>query len=434
MTITSSLQASVAGLNANATALASISDNIANSSTFGYKRTLTDFHSMVVGTGPNNSYLAGGVTTTTGRMISERGLLVATNNPTDISISGSGMLPVTDYSSVSTGTNPLPLSLMTTASFQPNADGILTTASGQVLLGWPVNADGTIDPQPRESATGLEPVDITHNQFAANPTENISLGVNLPAAATQAGADGEPVEMTIEYYNNLGATETLTITYTPTVPGTGASNEWSMVITDSSTGGTVIGEYVLTFDDTATNGGTLLSVTDISGNPYDTATGVIELSTATGSIDMAVGMPGDPDGLTQLASSFAPTELVKDGTPVGNLIGVEVDEAGVVHAFYDSGFSRPIYQVPLVDVPNVNGLIAHDDQTYKVSSDSGSFWLWDAGDGPVGTTVGYSREASTTDINLEMTQLIQTQRNYSSNAKVVQTVDEMLQEVTNIKR
>ena len=59
---------------------------------------------------------------------------------------------------------------------------------------------------------------------------------------------------------------------------------------------------------------------------------------------------------------------------------------------------------------------------------------WDAGDGPTGAIVGYAREGSTTDVAAELTDLIQTQRAYSSNAKVIQTVDEMLQETTNIKR
>ena len=47
---------------------------------------------------------------------------------------------------------------------------------------------------------------------------------------------------------------------------------------------------------------------------------------------------------------------------------------------------------------------------------------------------GFAREQSTTDIANELTQLIQTQRAYSSNAKIIQTVDEMLQETTNLKR
>jgi flagellar hook protein FlgE len=78
--------------------------------------------------------------------------------------------------------------------------------------------------------------------------------------------------------------------------------------------------------------------------------------------------------------------------------------------------------------------MANRDQTFSVSLDSGPFFLWDAGDGPAGQIKGYAREGSTVDIAAELTQLIQTQRAYSSNAKVIQTVDEMLQETTNLKR
>ena len=83
---------------------------------------------------------------------------------------------------------------------------------------------------------------------------------------------------------------------------------------------------------------------------------------------------------------------------------------------------------------SVLGGLLLDNQAYKISPTSGSFFLWDAGDGPTGAVVGYAREGSTTDVAAELTALIQTQRAYSSNAKVIQTVDEMLQETTNIKR
>ena len=60
MTISSSLNAGVAGLAANSTRLAAISDNIANASTAGYKRVVTSFESMVISQN-GGSYAAGGV-------------------------------------------------------------------------------------------------------------------------------------------------------------------------------------------------------------------------------------------------------------------------------------------------------------------------------------------------------------------------------------
>ena len=78
------------------------------------------------------------------------------------------------------------------------------------------------------------------------------------------------------------------------------------------------------------------------------------------------------------------------------------------------------------------------DSTSKVSGDTRCVWSEShavgGGFGPTGSIQGYSREGSKTDVAAELTSLIQTQRAYSSNAKVIQTVDEMLQETTNIKR
>lgn len=93
MTISSSLNASVAGLNVNASRLATISDNIANAGTHGYKRAKTDFASLVVSSGAG-PYAAGGVTATTRREISSQGAIVSTDNALDLAVVGRGMLPV----------------------------------------------------------------------------------------------------------------------------------------------------------------------------------------------------------------------------------------------------------------------------------------------------------------------------------------------------
>ncbi|MBN2906263.1 MAG: flagellar hook-basal body complex protein [Rhodobacteraceae bacterium] len=433
MTISSSLNAGVAGLNANATRLATISDNIANSSTYGYKRADADFHSMVIN--GSGSYSAGGVRSTTSRLIDERGPLISTSNSTDIAVGGRGMLPVTDIVSVNSQSgDELPMMLTTTGSFRPDADGILRTDTGLVLMGWPANTDGTVPTYPRDTIDGLEPVTVNLNQFSGDPTTNVALGLNLPATETNFDGSGDSLDLSIEYFGNLGTSETLSVSFTPTVPATGSSNEWTMVIRDSASSGAIVGEYTLTFDDSRANGGTLASVTTISGGAYDAATGNLTMSVAGGPIDLGIGGLGDPGGLTQLSDSFAPTSITKNGSPVGNLVSVEVDANGLVNAIYDIGFTRTIYQIPLVDVPNPNGLISLNNQAYQVSADSGPFFMWDAGDGPTGEVVSYAREESATDVAAELTHLIQTQRAYSSNAKVIQTVDEMLQETTNIKR
>jgi flagellar hook protein FlgE len=435
MTISSSLSAGVAGLNANATRLASISDNIANSGTYGYKRASTDFTSMVITSSRGSgTYSAGGVRASTVRLIDESGDLVGTGNPLDMAIAGRGMLPVINEVSLGNALSDTPLLMTRTGSFRTDADGVLKTQSGLVLLGWPANADGSIPSNPRDTISGLVPIVINTNQTAGDPTTTMNLGVNLPATYTEAGSTALPPPLSVEYFGNLGTSESLEVTFVPVVPGSGSSNQWTMQIRDSAGGFNLIGEYNLTFDDSRGAGGTLASVTVVSGGAYNPADGTLALTVAGGPMTVGIGQAGDPNGLTQLSDNFSPVSITKNGSPVGNLTTVEVDEKGYVNATYDTGFTRRLYQIPLVDVPNPNGLLSLSNQTYQVSPDSGSFFLWDAGSGPTGSIQGYSREGSKTDVAAELTNLIQTQRAYSSNAKVIQTVDEMLQETTNIKR
>ncbi|MFT4717555.1 MAG: flagellar hook protein FlgE, partial [Paracoccaceae bacterium] len=268
MTISSSLIAGVAGLNVNASRLATIADNIANSSTYGYKRAVANFHSLVLNNG-SGAYSAGGVRVTTHRDIGAAGPLVTTANATDIAIAGRGMMPVTSVSAVNSGSGSLPMMLVTTGSFHPDSNGILRTESGLVLMGWPASSDGTIPAYSRDTVDGLEPVSVDLNQFAGDPTTAINFGVNLPATQTQVGESGDDLDLSIEYFGNLGTSESLDITFTPTVPTSGQSNEWTMVIRDSASSGASVGEYTVTFDDTRDAGGTISSITTTSGGAYD---------------------------------------------------------------------------------------------------------------------------------------------------------------------
>lgn len=437
MTMSTSLNAGVAGLNANANRLSTISDNIANASTYGYKRVTSDFYSVVLRGEQSAAYSAGGVRSISHRLIDEHGPLLVTSNATDLAMDGRGFMPVTTIDALNRGDTSPPVSLATTGSFKPDANGIMRTPSGQVLMGWPANADGTLGTYSRNTMSSLVPVQVDANLPVVNPTTAMSLSANLPAQATQVGASAQPYTMSVPYYGNLGGQETLDYVFTPSVPqtGTAASNTWTMQITDSASNGAVIGAYTVTFDASQGSGGTLASVTALNNSPaYNSATGLIGLTTGGGPMGLNIGIIGEKGGMSQLDANFSPTGKATNGSPVARLIGVEVDSSGYLHANYGQGFSKVVYQIPVIDVANPNGLASLSDQTYEVTPDSGVYFLWDAGDGPTGQVVGHSMEQSTTDVTSELTSLISTQRAYSSNVKVIQTVDEMLQETANLKR
>jgi len=434
MSISSSLNAGVMGLNSNSSRLSAISDNIANSSTYGYKRSQVDFSSMVLQQ-QSSAYAAGGVRVSAFKDISATGSLISTGNATDLAVSGRGLVPVTDNTGVNSLSSERNLMLLPTGSFYADESGNLRTQSGLFLLGWPANSDGEIGNVSRNSGSNLEPVNIAASQYTASPTSRIELGINLPADATTAGGTGESYTLPIEYFDNLGRAQTLSIEFTPTVPASGSSNAWSVKIYDSAGDPAVsIGDLDITFADSAANGGRIDTLTASGGAVYDSSTGSITLNLPHGPVDVFMGRPSDSAGITQLSANFSPTSVSKDGAPIGDLQSVEIDENGYLQAIYNTGFRRTLYQIPVGDVPNMNGLKALDGQAFRVSAESGNLYLWDAGTGPVGSIEGYALMESTTDIAAELTDLIETQRAYSSSAKIVQTVDEMLQETTNLKR
>lgn len=436
MTLSSSLNAGVAGLNVNSSKLGTIADNIANSQTNGYKRVDAEFSNLVLSESAG-TYAAGGVRVTSFRQVDARGSLESTNNATDIAIGGRGFLPVTPLASTDNIDEDFPLQLVTTGSFRPDEDGFLRTPTGLTLMGWPASVDGTIAEFPRDSASGLEPVRILASQLAGSPTTEIALNVNLPAEGSQFDASGTTLPFSIEYFDNVGASQTLTMNFTPTIPATGSSNEWTVTITDSltDTASNPVAEFVVQFDDSRASGGKILSVTSVDPvGGYDALTGEFTFDVAGGPMALQIGLINDPaGGLTQLAAEFQPA-VSKNGAPVASLNTVNVDENGLLTATFEGGFVRTLYQIPLADFPNINGLRALDNQAFEPSSDSGALFLYDAGDGPTGAVIGFALEQSSAEIAAELTALIETQRAYSSNATVIQTVDEMLQETTNIKR
>ena len=263
MTISSSLNAGVSGLSGNASRLSAISDNIANSSTYGYRRVETDFTALVMSSGSERAYTAGGTAIDNLRLIDEGGAIVSTSNATDLAVDGIGMLPVASQSQFEATDEP-ELLLTSTGSFRIDENGYLASENGYYLMGWPAALDGTIPPYPRDTINGLEPVKFSLS-LTGDPTTAVEMALNLPATETQAGAAGDAEYLEIEYFDNVGISQSISITFTPTVPATGISNEWTMVMTDSAQAGAVIGDYTITFDTTTGAGGTIATTSSGAG-------------------------------------------------------------------------------------------------------------------------------------------------------------------------
>lgn len=244
--------------------------------------------------------------------------------------------------------------------------------------------------------------------------------------------------VTLTYNDNTGGAGTINeATFVAGLNGSGTPAE-SLDITNATAGEVVLANNSLT---TGTNqnfsvSGNFTVGSTVTASTYDPATGIINSETNTGTIDTFVGIPETVNGISQTgALTEASIRLdYKDGSGYGELQGVEIDDNGIVQAFFSNDQSRPIYQVPIVNVANPNALDPVGGQAYQITTDAGSISLTNSGERLSGKIINYALTKSTVDVAQELTQMIETQRAYSSNAKIIQTVDEMLQETTNIKR
>lgn len=424
MSISSSLNAGVMGLNVNATRLATISDNIANSATYGYKRADVDFSSLVINQRPS-VYSAGGVRSTAVRNISDPGSLISTGRATDLAVNGIGMLPVTTLNGLNQPAAERDFAMLPTGSFSADANGNVRTESGQVLLGWPIDANGDAIIGSRASSTSLEPVNIQGGVYSAEATTRIAMGVNLPGDPSQL-PPSNTLQFPIEYFNEIGLPQTMDVSFTRNAGG-----DWTATVNDNSTGTPT---QVLTFNVLFNSDGTVGTITPGGGATYSATDGTIDMTLPSGPVEVFIGRPGTTQGLAQIGQAFQTQNVDVNGSPAGELQSIEISADGELEAIYNSGARRALFKIPVAVVANPNGLMAIDNQSFRVTRDSGSLYLWDPGSGPAGDVVGYTLMESNTDIATELTNLIETQRAYSSNAKIVQTVDEMLQETTNLKR
>ena len=231
MSIYTALRAGVSGLTANSSALAVISDNIANVNTVGYKRSGVDFSALVNAQNSNTTYNAGGVLPLTRQQISLQGSLEQSRSPTDLAISGDGFFIVSSNNQqLSNGGSVL---FTRAGSFTIDAQGYMVNAQGLFLQGWPVNSDGSVVSSPT-SLSAIEPVNISGVGGLAEPTRNVGINANLnsdQASFTGTYAAGDMADGTVtphfesslEVFDSLGAPRTIAFGFLKTGP-----NQWQV--------------------------------------------------------------------------------------------------------------------------------------------------------------------------------------------------------------
>ena len=422
MSISNALQTGVSGLAANSERVGGISANIANANTVGYRRSFSSFVT------DNAAGRQSGVSAVMRADILRSGSMMSTGRLNDFAVSGEGFFVVSRGPNDPAASNYF---LTRAGSFQPDADGNLRNAAGYYLGGFPVDASGAVGPVDRTSFSDLSTVNISQFQIAGTPSTRVAISGNLPAQSTGLATPGDAFISTTRYVDQLGGSAEMRISWQPTA----TANEWVLNVTGAD--GTDYGDATVTFADSGSDAGTPLTYTS-TGLPIDPATGTVTLSIANGAtpqtLALEFGAPGTVTGMTQFSGDFTAPTFDDDGAQTGSLVRAEMSQNGTLYGLFDNGQRRALFEVPLATVPAADLMQSVDGNVYATTVDSGSMSLLQAGSSDAGTIESGVLEASNVDIAQELTDLIQTQRAYSSNAKIVTTADEMLDETLRIKR
>jgi flagellar hook protein FlgE len=404
------LDSSVLGMQAQANWLAAISQNVANSSTPGYKDAETEFSALVDQLGEANSPGLG-VSTSTRSLNSLQGAIAGGSAVTNLAIQGNGYFTVADAS----GDNTY---LTRAGAFVPDASGNLVNAAGYYLMGTNVQTGAFERVNVTESAGALSNV-----QSPPVPTTSGSLSVNLPSTAAVVSAANTPAaggstfteSTALSAYDDTGSPVTLDVYMTRLANDSNGDPQWQVAVynrADAAAGGGF--PY----------SGAALAAQTLTFNP---ATGQ-----ATGASSLSIPVPGgktmslDMSGATQLASAFAINSAVANGSAPSSVTGLSIGSDGALSFLYSSGTSFPAYSIGLVNVNSPDSMTSVNGTVFSPNANSGAVLAGKAGQGGFGTIKSSSLESSTVDIASQLTSMIQAQSDYQANSKVWQAGDDIV--------
>ncbi len=137
---------------------------------------------------------------------------------------------------------------------------------------------------------------------------------------------------------------------------------------------------------------------------------------------------------SQLAAEFSVEEGEINGNAASEVVGYEIDDAGVVSVVYDNGDLTPRFRVALASVQSPDNLNPVAGNLYTQSNSSGVVVMGYAGTSGFGSIISGALEDSNVDVAEELTAMIESQRNYTANSKVFQTGSELMEVLVNLKR
>lgn len=477
-----SMFSSVSGLKAHQTRMDVIGNNIANVNTVGFKGSRATFQEIFSQTlssagspdglsgrgGTNPMQIGLGMNVDAIDVQMGRGSVQRTESPTDLSIEGEGFFIVRNG-------NEGAYNFTRAGNFSIDKQGNLVTSSGQNVYGWMKYSYGDKGYE-FDTQEPIKPINLYEDVYnlskriiAAKQTTQAVLAGNLDAteapiggytgavkgtadldslpfdavkADGTAGADGIPdggtattntppqYTVPITTYDVLGNEYKVNVKLWKNftnVPGGTATPEtsWYYVV-DGGANSTTAANGFIKFDST---GKIITNDTAFNVKPQVT----LKPSPSTGAQEFKFEI-----NLEQL-SMYADDSSVKttrvDGYAPGTLVTFSVGGDGIITGVYDNGRQQPLGQVALATFENPAGLQKVGSNQFSQTTNSGDFKIGrQPGRDGAGVLIPGTLEMSNVDLAKQFTEMIITQRGFQANSRVMTTSDEILQELSNIKR
>jgi flagellar hook protein FlgE len=399
-----SFNIALSGLQSTTQDLNTISNNIANSTTVGFRGGRSEFAAIY------NGGQAGGVSVmSTTQNFTKGGSLTYTGRQLDMGIQGDGffVLKGTD------GANMYARAGM----FHQDSQGFVVDPVGNRLQGYGASATGRI-----QTGNAID-LQIQTASLAAKATTDVALVSNLDARVAvidpavtpfdAAKSDTFHSSNTLSVYDSLGTEHALTQYYVKTGP-----NDWNVHFMMDGKNVTPAAGHNMKFD----SNGVLQT-----GKTLNLAIADLAILNGASAISVDIGY----DKSTQYSANYNNSSLRQDGFTSGELKGVRLDDNGLVYGTYTNGQELLQGQVALANFSNPNGLKSVSNNAWVASNEAGQAIMGAPSSGTMGTVTGGYLEGSNVDTTAEMVNLMSAQRNYQSNAKVLDVNSTMQQALLN---
>lgn len=280
------------------------------------------------------------------------------------------------------------------------------------------------------ATAGVQTTGVQGPQY--DPTGNV--GSNMASGDITA-----QFSRNVRIYDGLGSGHDVRFSFIKIATNTWAVEAHMIPETDIST--SLVDGQIATGTIVFNGDGTLRSVSASLINPItinwrngaEPSTVSLDLGTAGqpfGTVGASV--IGLSDGLSQFDAAYNVNFANQNGAPVGQLVSVSIGEDGIVTASYSNGETQQLYQLPLAEFANPDGLNAISGNVFSQTRESGEVNLREAGTNGTGTMVSGALEASNVDLAEQLTDMIVAQRAYQANTRVIRTTDELLEQLNQI--